>query len=215
MFFWIEATILAFSLFREPDLNLDKPETHNSEKNSFRFYGGYESRPLMSFVVLGDIRYEYHHTSISGIDFSRKIKSDFNDLPLDFSLGMSLVRYNENNFQKNHNQYNLFLNMHYKIKRRGIPLRLFIGEGISFAERVPYVEGRETRRLSGRDSKVMNYLNVGFDFRLSDLTGHDSLHNIRLGLSNAHRSGAFKKIKLFNHTQGGSDFVSLFLEYDF
>ena len=77
------------------------------------------------------------------------------------------------------------------------------------------MEGRETRRLSGRDSKLMNYLNVGFDFRLSDLTGQNSLYNIRLGLANSHRSGAFKKVKWFNNTQGGSDFVTLFLEYDF
>ena len=215
MFFWIEATILAFSLLGESDINLKKIETNNFEKNSFRFYGGYESRPLMGFILLGDIRQEYHHTSILGVDFSRKIKSDFKDLPLDLSLRMSVIRYDENNYQNNHNQYNFFLNAHYKTKYRGIPLRIFIGEGISYAELVPYVEGRETRRLSGRDSKLMNYLNVGFDFRLSDLTGAHGLQNVRLGLANSHRSGAFKKIKMFNYTQGGSDFVSLFLEYDF
>ena len=80
---------------------------------------------------------------------------------------------------------------------------------------MPYVEGRETRRLSGRDSRLMHYLNVGFDFRLGDLTGNEALNNIRLGLADSHRSGAFKKVKWFNHTQGGSDFVTLFVEYDF
>ena len=61
----------------------------------------------------------------------------------------------------------------------------------------------------------MNFLNIGFDFRLSDLTGRDSLRNIRLGLADSHGSGVFRKLKWFNNTQGGSDFVTLFLEYDF
>tara|TARA_B100000902_G_scaffold35867_1_gene43010 strand:+ start:347 stop:994 length:648 start_codon:yes stop_codon:yes gene_type:complete len=215
MFFWIEAIILASSLLGDPNINLVKSDIVDINKNSIRVYNGFESRPLMGFVLLGDIRREYHHTSISGVDFSRTLKSDFKDKPIDLSLRMSLVRYNENSYQKNHNQYNIFLNAHYKKRYNGIPVRFFLGEGISFAERIPFVEGRETRRLSGRDSKVMNYLNVGFDFRLSDLTGQNSLYNVRLGLANSHRSGAFKKIKLFNYTQGGSDFVSLFIEYDF
>ncbi|GIT57797.1 MAG: hypothetical protein Ct9H300mP18_12260 [Candidatus Neomarinimicrobiota bacterium] len=42
--------------------------------------------------------------------------------------------------------------------------------GKSWSGRVPYVEGRETRRLSNeRDSQLMNYLNIGFDFRVGDL----------------------------------------------
>ena len=215
MFFWIEAFILASSLLGKPNVDLLQSDSVETEKNSVRIYNGFESRPLMGFVLLGDIRREYHHTSISGIDLSRKLKSNVMDKPIDLSIRMSFVRYNENNYQQNHNQYNIFLKAHYKKRYNGIPLRFFVGEGISYAEQIPYVEGRETRRLSGRDSRVMNYLNVGFDFRLSDLTGHNSLTNIRLGLANSHRSGAFKKIKWFNYTQGGSDFVTLFLEYDF
>ena len=61
----------------------------------------------------------------------------------------------------------------------------------------------------------MNYLNIGFDFRVGDLIGNKSLNNIRLGLADSHRSGIYKKVKWFNHTQGGSNFITLFVEYDF
>ena len=64
-------------------------------------------------------------------------------------------------------------------------MRFFIGEGLSLSGDVPYVEGRETKRLSEKDSRLMNYLNVGFDFRLGDLTGNDALNNIRLGLADS------------------------------
>jgi len=216
MLFWIELTLLAFALFATPNPSPSLKEvSYLNKKNSLRLYGGYESRPLMSFIVLGDIRREHHHTSIKGFDFSRKIKSDYKNRPIDLSLRFRLIRYNEMSFQADHNQVNFFFMAHYKRRYKNFPIRLFIGEGFSVAGNVPYVEGRETRRISGRDSRIMNFLNIGFDFRLSNLTGRHSLKNIRLGLADSHRSGVFRKIKLFNNTQGGSDFVTLFLEYDF
>tara|TARA_A100001037_G_scaffold117212_1_gene106682 strand:- start:317 stop:994 length:678 start_codon:yes stop_codon:yes gene_type:complete len=216
MLFWIESTLLAFALLTSNNPNSSlKEASYADKKNSLRIYGGYESRPLMSFVLLGDVRREYHHTSIKGFDFSRKIKNDYNNHPIDLSLRFSLIRYNEMSFQADHNQANIFLMTHYKTSYKNVPIRFFVGEGISVSGKVPFVEGRETRRLSGRDSKIMNFLNIGFDFRLSDLTGRDSLRNIRLGLADSHRSGVFRKLKWFNNTQGGSDFVTFFLEYDF
>ena len=215
MFLLIEATLLVFSLISDPVFD-QKPRAENPPKDySVRFYGGFESRPIMSFVLLGDVRREYHHTAISGIDLSHTLKHNAFERPVDLSLRASFLRYNERGFQSNHNQVNLFLMAHLKTHYNNFPLRLFFGQGLSLSGQVPYVEGRETRRLSGRDSRLMHYLNVGFDFRLGDLTGNEALNNIRLGLADSHRSGAFKKVKWFNHTQGGSDFVTLFVEYDF
>ena len=96
MFFWIEATILAFSLLSEPNVHVITNDFAQIKKNSFRIFYGFESRPMMGFVLLGDIRREYHHTSIRGIDFSRKLKNDIRGKPIDLSMRMSLVRYNEN-----------------------------------------------------------------------------------------------------------------------
>ena len=216
MLFWVELSLLTLSLFT----NLP---TDNFNNNSFdydwstRVYGGYSShRPLIAIVGLGDIRPEYHGTGIRGFDLSRKINKDWRGYPIDWSFRLGYIRHNENGFQNNHNQYNAFLLAHYNTKYKNIPMRWFIGEGISWSERVPYVEGRETRRLSNeRDSQLMNYLNIGFDFRVGDLVGNKSLNNLRLGLADSHRSGIYKKVKWFNHTQGGSNFITLFLEYDF
>ena len=215
MFFLIETTLLVFTLIADPVFDHSRTVDLSPKNHSVRIYGGYESRPLMSFVLLGDIRREYHHTSISGIDLSRTLKRNAFNRPIDLSLRASFLRYNEQGFQAHHNQANLFLMAHFKTHYNNFPVRFFIGEGLSLSGQIPYVEGRETRRLSEKDSRLMNYLNVGFDFRLGDLTGNDALNNIRLGLADSHRSGAYKKVKWFNYTQGGSDFVTLFVEYDF
>ena len=86
---------------------------------------------------------------------------------------------------------------------------------MSWAELVPFVEGRETRRISGKDSQLMNYLNVGFDLKISDLFPIISYNNLSVGFSVSHRSGIYKQFKLFNNTQGGGNFVTFFTEFNF
>ena len=44
---------------------------------------------------------------------------------------------------------------------------------------------------------------------------NNKFSSYRIGLSNSHRSGIYKKIKLFNNTKGGSNYINLFLEYEF
>ena len=159
---------------------------------------------------------QYHNTIIRGVDYSKVLKEKSPNSPISTSARISIIRHLERGFQNNHNQYNLSFTWHYHSKMNSIPIRWFFSEGISYAENVPYVEGLHTRRLSNeRDSKVMNYMNVGFDFRLSDLMKNNKLSSYRIGLSNSHRSGIYKKIKLFNNTKGGSNYINLFLEYQF
>ncbi|MEA1882569.1 MAG: hypothetical protein U9N31_09250 [Candidatus Marinimicrobia bacterium] len=193
------------------------PNPEPNARWSIRFYGGYAThRPLLAIITLGDIRPEYHQTGIHGLDLSRVIAKDWKGYSLDWSIRLGYIRHNENGFQSDHNQYNLFLTAHYKTHFRGFPMRWFIGEGLSWSERVPYVEGRETRRLSEeRDSQLMNYINVGFDFNLGDVLKQPGLAQVTVGFADSHRSGIYKKVQWFNRTQGGSNFITLFMEYKF
>ena len=213
MYFLAKIFIVSFSFFDDVEY-VSAPQ--NYKNNSIRIYSGYFSRPFINILFLGDISAEYHNTIIRGIDYSKVLKEKSPNSPISTSARISIIRHLERGFQNNHNQYNLSFTWHYHSKMNSIPIRWFFSEGISYAEKVPYVEGLHTRRLSNeRDSKVMNYMNVGFDFRLSDLMKNNKLSSYRIGLSNSHRSGIYKKIKLFNNTKGGSNYINLFLEYEF
>ncbi len=210
--------LILFLLFLSPLSGVElKKENDNLLTNnwSIRLYSGYAThRPLIAIITYGDIRPEYHDTGIRGLDISHILVRNWKGYSVDWSFRLGYIRHLENGFQPNHNQYNIFFMVHYYTSFRGFPIRLFVGEGLSRAERVPYVEGRETRRLSDeRDSKLMNYINVGFDLKLGDLLGLQQWNHITLGLADSHRSGIYQKVKWFNHTKGGSNFVNLFLEY--
>ena len=189
---------------------------YNHEKWGIRFYKGYATyRPLIAIIVSGDVPMERHGTGIRGIDLSRKIISKWKGMPFDWNLNLGFIRHLEKGYQPNHNQYNIFIQANYNKIVLGSPVNLFIGEGLSYSELVPYVEGRETRRISGRDSNLMNYLNIGFDISTYHLFPKIGLINLYLGFAVSHRSGVYKKISFFNNTQGGGNFVTLFSEYKF
>ncbi len=192
-----------------------KPEVNDTW--AVRLYGGYAThRPLMAIITYGAIQPENHHTGIRGIDLSRTLVRDWKGYPIDWSIRLGYIRHNENGFQPDHNQYNFFFTAHYRTHFRGFPMRWFVGEGLSWSERVPYVEGRETRRLSEeRDSQLMNYINVGFDLNLGDLLGSQGWQHINIGFADSHRSGIYKKVKWFNRTKGGGNFITVFFEYNF
>lgn len=188
---------------------------HPDNKWTFRLHGGYATvRPMVAVIILGDIRLEKRYTSIRGLDIGRNLVHDLGGKPLDLAIRIGLIHHDEKGFQSNYSEYNIFLLSHYRTTYRGFKMRWFLGEGLSYAERVPYVEGRDTRRLSEeRDSQLMNYMNVGFDFSIGRLLQKSSLNNLTVGFAVSHRSGIFGAFKWFNNTSGGGNYNTLFLEY--
>ena len=192
------------------------PSQPNQNQWSVRFYKGYATyRPLMAIITYGDMPRERHGTGIRGIEVSQTIIRGWKGLPIDWSLRAGWIRHNEMGYQPDHNQYTLFFQGHYFRTVLGLPVTFFIGEGLSYAELVPFVEGRETYRLSNRKSNLMNYLNVGFDIKTSHIFPGMGYDYIRVGFAVSHRSGIYEQVKLFNNTKGGGNFVTLFTEYKF
>tara|TARA_B100000959_G_scaffold269631_1_gene315614 strand:+ start:371 stop:1024 length:654 start_codon:yes stop_codon:yes gene_type:complete len=217
MALWIQISLFTFSLISGNMDLIDYPDTPSKSTRSVRLYSGYAThRPLMAIISYGDIRPEYHGTGIFGLDMSQKVLSNWKGYPIDWSLRLGMIHHKENGYQANHNQVNGLIMAHYRTQYNGFPIRLFIGEGLSYSQQIPYVEGRETRRLSDeRDSQLMNSINIGFDFNLGDMFQNPSLTPITIGFADYHRSGIYKKIKLFNKTQGGGNFITMFFEYNF
>ena len=208
---------LKFDFFLSYGLGQISSNIFYKESNwAIRVYSGYATyRPLLAIITYGDMPKERHDTGIRGVDLSRKIIRKWKGLPIDWSLRLGFIRHLEKGYQPNHNQYNIFLQAHYKKNVLGFPVNFFLGEGLSFSELVPYVEGRETKRLSQRDSNLMNYINIGFDINTLAIFPHFGHNNLTIGFAVSHRSGVYQQFKIFNNTQGGGNFVNIFTEFNF
>ncbi len=154
-------------------------------------------------------------TGVVGLEVGRVIYTNFNDWPIDIVAVIGLATHNDKSYQGRYSSYTAMVKLEWKKFpwSNKIRTKFELGEGINYAEKVPYFEGLETRRENdGRDSKLLNYLGVGIAFNLGDLLSIKSLEKCYIGGYIYHRSGVLGRMKIYNNVSGGSNFPSISME---
>jgi outer membrane protein len=154
-------------------------------------------------------------TSISSIEVGRPFIERLNGWPLDFVGYAGLLLHQERGLQADSWQANVYMKAYYY----GFPwservrTRLGFGVGVSYANRVPYVESRDQLARGRSSSRLLNYLDPSIDVSLGDLIGVRSMRETYLGLGVSHRSGVFGSSRLLGNVDGGSNYIYSYLEW--
>ncbi len=90
--------------------------------------------------------------------------------------------------------------------------RIGFGAGVSFAQKVPFVEVRDQERRGRNASRLLNYLDPSIDVSLGDLFGMRALRETYLGVGVSHRSGIFGTSQLLGNVNGGSNYIYTYIE---
>ena len=154
-------------------------------------------------------------TRITSIELGRPFIERLNGWPLDFVGYVGLLRHNERGLQDDSWQANAYMKAYYY----GFPwservrTRLGMGVGVSYAERVPYVEMRDQLARGRSSSRLLNYLDPSVDISLGDLVGVKSMSETYVGLGVSHRSGIFGTSRLLGNVNGGSNYIYSYVEW--
>ena len=154
-------------------------------------------------------------TRVSSIELGRPFIERLNGWPLDFVGYIGLLHHNERGLQDDIWQANI----HMKAFYYGFPwservrTRLGFGVGVSYAERVPFVEQRDQTARGRNSSRLLNYLDPSIDFSLGDLIGAKSMSETYVGLGVSHRSGIFGSSRLFGNVNGGANYIYSYVEW--
>jgi len=154
-------------------------------------------------------------TRVTGFELGRPFIERLNGWPLDFVGYVGLLRHNERGLQEDSWQANAYMKAYYY----GFPwservrTRLGLGVGISYAERVPYVEMRDQLARGRSSSRLLNYLDPSIDISLGDLIGVKSMGETYVGVGVTHRSGIFGTSRLLGNVNGGSNYIYSYLEW--
>jgi outer membrane protein len=156
-----------------------------------------------------------NETAIAGVELGRPLVTRLNNWPVDVVGYIGLLRHDERGFQDNFSEFNAFMKAYYygfpwdeKVKTR-----IGIGAGVSFAERVSYIEASEQARKGRTTSRVLNYLDPTIDVSLGDLIGSRSLKETYVGVGVSHRSGFFGSSRMLGNVDGGSNYVYTYVEW--
>jgi len=156
-------------------------------------------------------------TEIVGLTLGKTLVENLNDWPLDIVGYAGFIVHHDRPFQRDGAELNLFLKAFY----RGLPwsdrvlTRLGFGWGISLADPVPYAEVAEQASRDRLTSRLLNYIEPSIDISLGDVFGKPEWKQTFVGLSVTHRSGMFGNSQLLGKVDGGSNYITVYLEHPF
>ncbi len=153
-------------------------------------------------------------TRVSAVEVGRPFIEGLNGWPLDVIGYLGLLHHSERGFQQDFWQIDADMKVFYF----GFPwsdlvrTRIGFGLGISYAQKVPFVEQRD-QALRGRNaSKLLNYLDPSIDVSVGDLFGIRTLRETYFGFGVSHRSGIFGSSQLLGNVNGGSNYIYSYVE---
>lgn len=93
--------------------------------------------------------------------------------------------------------------------------RFGFAEGLSYVDNITYIEQSEMDRKGYTASHLLNYLDFSVDLNLGELVNKPSWNQVWLGYSLHHRSAIFEKASQFGRIKGGSNYNTIYLQFDF
>lgn len=186
--------------------------TSDGKDYSLRIGGGYSDLNDLGQILMFDFNTYSGDTYVVNVDAGWRMYEQAFDLPIDIYLKGGVSYFNENNFQNDIYEATVYFKAYYNIDAWDNRMRLGVGEGLSWASGVPYVERVDAQKDNGEVAKFLNYLEFSFDFDLGRLVGVESLKDVYVGYTIKHRSGAFG---LFSGVHGGCNYKMLTIETKF
>jgi len=155
------------------------------------------------------------NTRIAGVELGRPFVTRPGGWPVDIVGYIGLLGHDENGRQPDSLEFNAYMKAYYYgfPWREKVRTRVGFGAGISYAQRVPFIEAREQAQRGRGTSRILNYLNPTIDFSVGDLIGSRAMKETYLGLGTSHRSGMFGSSQVLGNVDGGSNFIYTYLEW--
>lgn len=198
-----------FGGYKQNSSNLGLKE--NTGKWYFRMIGGLGTDTKLNEIIRGKLNTHPDKMAIAGFDVGKAIIEDFQGLPIDFVWKLGYLRHFEKKGREDFNQYNLALKAYYKFDLP-VKTRVGIAQGLSYADKIPYLEVSDAKDKPDEVSHWLLHLDVSIDANLGDIFNSKTVDNCFLGFAISHRSGVFGSVELFNRVYGGSNYNSLYLE---
>ncbi len=154
-------------------------------------------------------------TTVTNLSVGRYVGNSLFGWPADIVAFGSIQHYGERGFQPDAIGAALYIKAYreYRLGQTQFPLRLGLGEGLSYASRIPIVEVEDFAPDSS--AKLINYLEWTLQISLNHLLGNGGrrfspgIKDIYIGYSIFHRSTVFG---LFGSKGGGVNFMGIGVE---
>ena len=156
-------------------------------------------------------------TRVDAIEIGRPFVERLNGWPVDLVGYVSVLHHNERGLQPDSWQVSAYMKgFFYGFPwRERVRTRIGFGAGISWAQKIPFVEARDQATRGRNSSKLLGYLDPSIDVSVGDLVGARSLRETYVGFGVSHRSGIFGSSQILGNVNGGSNYIYSYVESRF
>jgi outer membrane protein len=178
-----------------------------------RVVHGWASPSDLGGILVGQIKFDPHHNQLTSVVYGHPLTDHLFRLPIAVYLTPGLAFHHSSAVQSTSAEGVLAIKAYYEF-RWPLRWRIGAGEGLSWINRVTYIERTELEGKGYRPSRLMNFLDFSFDLNAGDLFRHKSLEPWWLGYGIHHRSSIFETSSQFGRIKGGSNYLTLYLQRD-
>lgn len=214
---WSSEAYLGFAFFN--DKARAKKDTITT-KSYLRVGQGWATPSDIGDIFAGNITHDdkgnddpYNNQSTS-VFYGHPLTDEFFGAPVDIYFTPGVLWHWSSEVQDSEQEYVLAFKAYYTFNW---PVRWRIGlaEGISYMSELAYIEAAEMEEKELEGSNLLNYLDISFDINVGDMFNSTSLNHVWFGYSIHHRSGVFEAAAQYGRIKGGSNYNTLYLQFDF
>ena len=208
---WESEIYLGFAFFND----ITKPAKSSLTNHGYlRIAHGWATPSNIGDILAGDTVKDEYNNQLTSLYYGLPLTDELFSLPLDIYLTTGFVWHWNSEVQDSEQEYVLAIKAFYTIDWP-VRWRLGLAEGLSYVSDVTYIERDEMERKGYRPSELMNALDFSIDINLGDIFRVNALNETWLGYSIHHRSAIFESASQFGRIKGGSNYNTIYLQFDF
>jgi len=190
------------------------PKSELTNKRYWRVAHGWATPSNIGEIFAFESEKDKYNNQLTSLFYGHPLTDELFGLPLDIYVTPGIVHHWSSDVQSASTEYVAAIKAYYTIDWP-TKWRFGVAEGLSYIDNVTYIEQDEMDRKGYTASHLLNYLDFSFDVNMGDLFNAPELNNMWFGYSLHHRSAIFEKASQFGRIKGGSNYNTVYLQFDF
>lgn len=155
-----------------------------------------------------------YNNQMSSFFYGHPLTDELFGLPLDIYLHSGMAHHWASQVQSSSTETVVSIKAYYTFNWP-TKWRFGFAEGMSYIDNITYIEQSEMDEKGYTPSHLLNYLDFSFDVNAGELFGQSEWKNVWFGYSLHHRSAIFENASQFGRIKGGSNYNTVYLQFDF
>jgi len=181
----------------------------------WRLGQGFATPSTLANIFHFEAKPDTNNNKFTSIFYGHPLADELFGLPLEVYITPGFTWHWKSEVQPNSFELDIAIKLYYTIKWP-IRWRLGAGEGMSWVNKIPYMEANSmTEKKDYKPSNLMNYLDFSVDFNIGDIVGSKPLKQWWLGYYIHHRSSIFETAQHFGRISGGSNHHTIYIMWNY